>query len=681
MRYDKLEGNRRTGLDVPRLDGGWNTRDEAGMIEDSQLAACSNLWWKEEALRTRPGIGCGTEQTAEPEADAYVTLFQYAGEDGGAVDGRRVVIAAGYKDGSATNWDYTPAVLSYDGRVTPTSQTVRMPYEPGQSGGNALLVEYDRQELGRLIGNREFDGGLMLISEGYMFALPAHADQYPVRMDNYLYKPLVRRAGKGVAERGSDLSVTGEAVEDYNLATPYFRMAFTTDGEATAFYLPQTELDDTRITAAYTDGTGRTTVHEILSESDIGTVQGGLVLHCDRAAGCVYFTDSGGTPAAPAKGTADNLVVTAAKSRAEFRRILYQMRFAVWYGGNSGFSPGGARLFLAGNPRYPNRVQWSAPGNPLYFPENSYMTVGDASQPVTALAVQGDLLAIFKERELHAASYTPSRVSAGEAAAFTVEKLRSAVGCDRPETIALCGNRLVWTHSGGAVYTLLSAAKGVGCLSGPIERELAESAYEEASAAVFDGHYLLLLGNTAYLLRLDEGYHRYTIPEGREDLKWMKWDFGGLGVSFRRILARDGRFVLEGYAARASDGATVRFFFSSTAAGNDTVLEIPEGPVFGERPVPYHLETKAYAFGERDTEKRVRRVTLSLAAEPIHWRLSYRTEKGRQDAPPIPLPPADGRVTLRPCLGGCRRMSLLAEGAGPAGIRGLALEADIYRGK
>lgn len=133
-----------------------------------------------------------------------------------------------------------------------------------------------------------------------------------------------------MAERGSDLSVTGEAVEDYNLATPYFRMAFTTDGEATAFYLPQTELDDTRITAAYTDGTGRTAVHEILSGSDIGTVQGGLVLHCDRAAGCVYFTDSGGTPAAPAKGTADNLVVTAAKSRAEFRRILYQMRFAVW---------------------------------------------------------------------------------------------------------------------------------------------------------------------------------------------------------------------------------------------------------------------------------------------------------------------------------------------------------------
>lgn len=174
-------------------------------------------------------------------------------------------------------------------------------------------------------------------------------------------------------------------------------------------------------------------------------------------------------------------------------------------------------------------MQWSAPGNPLYFPENSYMTVGDASQPVTALAVQGDLLAIFKERELHAASYTPSRVSAGEAAAFTVEKLRSAVGCDRPETIALCGNRPgLDPQRRGGLHPAVRDQRG-GCLSGPIERELAESAYEEASAAVFDGHYLLLLGNTAYLLRLDEGYHRYTIPEGREDLKWMKWDFGGLG--------------------------------------------------------------------------------------------------------------------------------------------------------
>lgn len=53
MRYDKLEGNRRTGLDVPRLDGGWNTRDEAGMIEDSQLAACSNLWWKDLLMKVK----------------------------------------------------------------------------------------------------------------------------------------------------------------------------------------------------------------------------------------------------------------------------------------------------------------------------------------------------------------------------------------------------------------------------------------------------------------------------------------------------------------------------------------------------------------------------------------------------------------------------------------------------
>ena len=124
---------------------------------------------------------------------------------------------------------------------------------------------------------------------------------------------------------------------------------------------------------------------------------------------------------------------------------------------------------------------------------------------------------------------TPSRVSAGEAAAFTVEKLRSAVGCDRPETSALCGNRLVWTHSGGAVLHPAVRGKGVGCLSGPIERELAEAPMRRPAPRCSTGITCCCWGNTAYLLRLDEGYHRYTIPEGQEDLKWMKWDFGGLG--------------------------------------------------------------------------------------------------------------------------------------------------------
>ncbi len=268
-------------------------------------------------------------------------------------------------------------------------------------------------------------------------------------------------------------------------------------------------------------------------------------------------------------------MVTAAKSRAGSGG--FSIRCGLRYGTAEipGFHRAGARLFLAGEPAVPTGCS-GAPRQPALLSGKQLYDGGRRLSAGDRAGGARDLLAIFKERELHAASYTPSRVSAGEAAAFTVEKLRSAVGCDRPETIALCGNRLVWTHSGGAVLHPAVRGQRGGMPLRPDRAGARGSAYEEASAAVFDGHYLLLLGNTAYLLRLDEGYHRYTIPEGRGSPQLDEMGFRRFGVSFRRILARDGRFVLEGYAARASDGATVRFFFPVLPPGTTRCSEIPE---------------------------------------------------------------------------------------------------------
>ncbi len=70
-------------------------------------------------------------------------------------------------------------------------------------------MEYDRQELGRLIGNREFDGGLMLISEGYMFALPAHAETSILSGWTITCISRLSAAREKEWRRGSDLSVTG----------------------------------------------------------------------------------------------------------------------------------------------------------------------------------------------------------------------------------------------------------------------------------------------------------------------------------------------------------------------------------------------------------------------------------------------------------------------------------------
>lgn len=86
-----------------------NRRDDPVQIEDSQMTQSANLWWKDRAMRDPAGHSVpGGTGCIIPDADASLIRFQYAGEDSGTVDGRRVVIASGYKDGSVFNWTYTP---------------------------------------------------------------------------------------------------------------------------------------------------------------------------------------------------------------------------------------------------------------------------------------------------------------------------------------------------------------------------------------------------------------------------------------------------------------------------------------------------------------------------------------------------------------------------------------------
>ena len=75
MRFEKLGRNRTVRTDVPMLDGGMNRRDDPVQIEDSQMVQSVNLWWKDRAMRTRPGIQCRAEQVYHPDADATLCLL------------------------------------------------------------------------------------------------------------------------------------------------------------------------------------------------------------------------------------------------------------------------------------------------------------------------------------------------------------------------------------------------------------------------------------------------------------------------------------------------------------------------------------------------------------------------------------------------------------------------------
>ena len=526
MKYPKMDAGTRRRLSVSALDGGLDTSRAADRIGDNQLTGCRNLWWRDGALRTRPGIRALTEEAAQTEAG--VTL-EFAAED--AVDpddeGRAVPVRRFIRRKSAENGEeISVGTMGYDGTVR--TQTAAF----SGSGGRSLTFDY---RAGAAEWGIETDGVLVLDSSKRVLARLADGSGY-ADLSDQLYAPLLWKNGRGGANYGDVQEPVGSSPEAPNMLTGRFRAQYTTDDAATAFYLPVKGLDDTAVKAEYVDVQGYVVTHTVPP----GAVRGaagadGLVMNCVRAWGCVYFVsaETGAPQAIPSAGTENNLTITASRTDETLRDLVYGMGFCTWFGGDRSAKNGGSRLYLAGNPAAPATICWSAPGNPLYFPADNRALVGDAGQAVRAFGRQGDRLVIFKDRELLGASYAASDTPS---AGFPLVQLHPGVGCGAPATAALCGDGLVWVFD-GKVYGL-SGGK-VRHLSAAVDRELAAlpaSVWDGASAAAYAGGWLLLAGQKLFYLDLE-----------REQPAWYLWDAADTGLELKRLLACNDALAQEAY--------------------------------------------------------------------------------------------------------------------------------------
>lgn len=110
----------------------------------------------------------------------------------------------------------------------------------------------------------------------------------------------------------------------------------------------------------------------------------------DRKTGKVTFTTAPG--ASPVTG-ADNVRITAAKDRSEYRARINQCDAAILFGVNGASD----RLFLTGNPDYPNYDWFSGLGDPTMFGDLSYSVLGQDSSRIMGYTIIGDRLAAHKD--------------------------------------------------------------------------------------------------------------------------------------------------------------------------------------------------------------------------------------------------------------------------------------------
>lgn len=724
MRIPKMPKSNQYRVSVPALNGGVNLNDAPNLVEDNQLTAVLNMWWKDQALRTRAGLATTVERSFHIQTSGMGDSLTYkvyspvrVYRDGKPED---YVCCSCEFETSRANHVFHFYRFNEGGSATHVSSLTFLDYEDGDPYATGMFM---------FAANPTEDGiGLYAVfNSGDIYSMNKNFELQKIDKSE-IYAPLVVVNAVGVDDAGSPPVVSGTQFEGYNLLSGAFRTAFTTDGKAHEFKLPLDNLtmnngESPAVEYTGTDGTVTrwesfsNTMFYAQASAEIGGETVTVKLY--RRSGIIEFSTGVDTPYPLPGSISNNLIVTAWKTDPEATKKIANMQFATWFGGDRSGINGGTRLFVSGNPDHPNLVHWSDINNPLYFPENNYAYIGESSQKVTGFGKQTDILVIFKEHEIYSAeyvsgnTYTAQDVIDGKvvdvtanAAVFPITPINSGIGCDCPNTIQLCNNRLIWATSDGAVYGLMAAnqasERNVRKLSAMIESRLkAEDRYllKSALSCDVDGHYMLFVWNRVYLLDYMDGVFQYyaTYSDERKaqrNMSWYCWEFPK-ECTPAAVMPKGDRlsaFCIRNYPYTDSSGMPKKALFGAAYLldGERDCVFHPSGPAFetGEfdisvegREIQSCFQTKVFDFGSQERKKKIHRLHMNMAdTSNARITVSYVTEKGTMDDVYELSMSGTGAMVgrmLTPGVSRVCRFGVLVSSAGAIGVDGLVIRYEI----
>ena len=683
MKYPTINKKPRREVNVPELSGGLNLRDSLTRIRDNQMTDGVNMWYKNGALRTRPsfvtnGNMCVTSSRAYE--DVYIADIKSHPQikNGDAVLVSCIDCDGTFKDGAWQTvikffWQY-PAKTVFAGYCD---------FEGLREIGGCYSAEEIEEKLcksSRLIFLKDDYVYLFLNEQGESFNV------YKAKLADKLtwehigwrdyYVPTVY-AHCMPTNNGWDF--TGTQFEAYNRLCDSYKMVYSlynsTDNShemryklvginSKAGYIIETTIIDkngeehkhiVELNGEYTAGTEK--------ESTDGRYM--VVVREENWQGIVFTNTSEGDYQNDVikltetdNYAEDNLIITISpKTPVENknREKIFKMTQSIWFGGAASGINGGSRLFLCGNKDESEKsmIVWSGLNNPLYFPENNYAYVGDKSQGVTAFGLQGENLIIFKEKSIYYSYYAANdNITAdalinqavvdyeASAVCFPMVQLNATVGCECPNTVQLCRNRLVWANSDGSVYTLYSnnqySERTIYKVSDMIDSALKkENELKNAVSCDFEGHYLLGIGKKIYVMDYNSyGYQYASSYSKTEDsnmlIPWYIWTCQDNGV-FYEI---NNRLMFVNNCTTDTGAAVIFSTLSSDNSGYDKVAVFDDKSSEIEivnKAIKSRWQTKLFDFSAGGYLKNVDRVSVGLGnngGEPIM--VSFVTDSGSE---------------------------------------------------
>ena len=324
-------------------------------------------------------------------------------------------------------------------------------------------------------------------------------DMWVLLTDSSIYAPTLLEYGRGesyhfAAAQANPLGFPApRSPEPKNLLSSRFISKYTTDGASFGFTLPLSGLDDSGVSAKLRIN-GKQYTFRIYAgsiKSDAVSVEGEeVILYCDRSFARVFFEKkSGGAWTPPLSSEYNNLEVTAYKTESGHKETVSAMTSAKKLHG-SVLEGGEAVTVFWGSRISPESIILNSPKNPLYFPKDSVISLGEDGE-IKALLVTGKSLYIFKGNEVYKSSIRPAKDVA-------IYPLSLSYFCTLPtvpakNTVAHLSDEILFADIYGGVYCINTVAISI--------KRLCSVGSPADFAAAFDGKYLLIKENTATLLQ------------------------------------------------------------------------------------------------------------------------------------------------------------------------------------
>lgn len=540
---------------VKALDGGLSLEASADRIPHNCLKECVNMWYSGGRLKTRPGVHA---MAPLQQITHYETVKE----------GLTVTDAVYYKDGKRYNVAYfithdnLSFVKIYFYLIDINGQSISI----GEKMFNRVSSDtfYIPQNIFIVVGNKTIGSGIY----AFMTRKSGQMEQYNIYeastnltewldcRNNY-YVPVIYINGMGTRYNEArdiySLSYPSpQFLEQRNLLTGEFKVYFTSDGISSVFNMPISNIDSETpvVCRIYSDSKNYTEwIIPINSDTNTQNFSGdNVTVRCDRKAGVISFlygSDPYHIPLLPYCSN-NNIVIKACKSVPDGLASVVSSKRCLVYD---------SRFFVCGNPKNCNEIYSARLSNPLYFPKNAKTAAGDSVSSITALGIQSNKLIAFKASECYRIDINSGKNAnspvlidrtdeIGATDTLEAVAISERIGCDCPNTVARCGNRLVWADSHGQVYMLVTTTYGkennIYKLSLPLSGSIANlgtDALKRAFAVVHHGYYILISDGKAYLM-----YHRvkgfgyspqYTDNANPTDsIAWYYWELpDGINIS------------------------------------------------------------------------------------------------------------------------------------------------------